>query len=275
MNTLEELLSIVERYRSESDRSFPNGARLVCPVPWIAPSAWLHHIMAPCPEEAIERLAPTTGRQPPAVVIEFLRMANGIRLFNGSISVFGVRGDFSRKPETAHVLPFDIAFHTRDWSHLFGSDDFLVGSIGDADPCVWKSPNGEIHRLSREGGEVLERWPSFHDWLVPEADRFASMHEPTGRLVQPLALERGKSAPRGQESLSDIKPTFLSPAWWWDVEDRLRLPSNTLPFYWIEILWTKLLLHIAKWLDSLANTAIIRKSYLCLSPISVISRHRN
>ena len=129
MNTLEELLSIVERYRSESNRSFPNGARLVCPVPWIAPSAWLHHIMAPCPEEAIERLAPTTGRQPPAVVIEFLRMANGIRLFNGSISVlWGPRGFFSKARNSACVTIRHSVPHTR-LVHLFGSDDFLVGSI--------------------------------------------------------------------------------------------------------------------------------------------------
>jgi hypothetical protein len=170
-------------------------------------NAWLHRVMPPCAEEGIATLPPATGTQPLTELVEFLRFANGLSLFNGSLSVFGVRGDFSRNRETALFLPHDLADHHIAWSRHFARGDFLLGACGpDVDPCVWRAADRRVDRITQQDGDVLECWPSFHDWLTTEAERYAHCHDGDGRLLDPLPSQPGKAKPRSQASLMSSRP---------------------------------------------------------------------
>lgn len=232
--TFQAVVAIIDRNRTEKDHTFPNGARLVCNLTWIHHNSWLHRVMPPCSEDAVASLAPKTGRQPPRELVDFLRHANGVSLFNGSLSIFGVRGDFSRNPETAQLLPYDLANHHWGWSRHFNRDDFLVGSCGpDVNPCVWRAFDASIDRIDQTSGDVLESWPSFQDWLIGEAEWFSSCHHADGHLVEALPIPPGKTPPWPQDPHVVPPPRIWSPAWWWELEKRLHLPFDTLPFGWV------------------------------------------
>lgn len=242
------VLAIVDRYRTAQDQDFASGARLVCPLPWIHQNAWLHRVMPPCSEDGIATLAPSTITQPPEELAEFLRCANGLSLFNGSLTVYGVRGDFSRNMETALVLPYDLADHHIAWSRHFSRDDFLIGTIGpDADPCVWRAADGRIDRITQQDGNVLEFWPSFHDWLMTEAERYAACHGGDGRLLASQPHQPDKARPWPQEALIVPRPRRWSPAWWWALGERIGLPLDTLPFGWLRKLQVRLFERLAAW----------------------------
>jgi hypothetical protein len=244
------VLAIVDRYRTAKDQEFPSGARLVCPLPWIHQNSWLHRVMPPCPEDSVATLATTTATQPPHELVEFLRCANGLSLFNGSLSVFGVRGDFGRSLENALLLPYDLADHHIAWSRHFRRDDFLLGTCGaDVDPCVWRAADGRVDRMTQQDGDVLESWPSFHDWLMSEADRYATCHSANGHLLDPLPDQPGKAKPWPQAALVVGRPKRRSPAMWWSLEERFGLPSHTLPLGWLRKLQTRLLERFATWLE--------------------------
>jgi hypothetical protein len=248
--TFESVVAIIARNQTQADKVYPTGARLICRLPWIAEHAWLHRIFAPCSEDAIASLPPSTGRQPPRELVAFLHCANGMWIFNESLSIYGVRGTFTRDPEAAAVLPFDLANHHREKAHLYGAEDFLVGSCGpDGNLCVWRATDGRIDRLNQTGGRVLESWPSFHDWLVQETERLAACHDVDGRLLEPRPDQTGKAKPRPQKHLASIRPRRWSPAWWWDLEKRLNLPINTLPLGWLSKLQVLVLRRLEKWLN--------------------------
>lgn len=244
------VLSIVDRYKTSTDQEFPCGARLVCRLPRIHQNAWLHRVMPPCSEDGIATLAPSTGTQPPRDLVAFLRCANGLSLFNRSLSVFGVRGDFSRSLETALLLPYDLADHHVAWSRHFGRDDFLVGACGpDVDPCVWRASDGRVDRITQQSGDVQESWPSLHEWLTTEAERYALCHDGDGRLLDPPPHQPGKARPWSQEPVIVPRPKWWSPAWWWALEERIGLPFATLPFGWLRKLETRFLERLAAWLE--------------------------
>lgn len=244
------VLAIVDRYKISTDQEFPSGARLVCRLPWIHQNAWLHRVMPPCSEDGIATLAPSTGTQPPRDLIAFLRCANGLSLFNGSLKVFGVRGDFSRSLETALLLPYDLADHHIIWARHFCRDDFLIGTSGpDIDPCVWRAADGRIDRITQQSGDVQESWTSFHDWLMIEAERYATCHGTDGRLLDPQPPQPGKAKPWPQEPFVVPRPKGWSPAWWWALEERIGLPSATLPLGWLRKLETRFLERLAAWLE--------------------------
>jgi hypothetical protein len=247
--TFRAVFAIIDRNQTDMDQAYPTGARLICRLPWIAEHAWLHRVFAPCSEDAIASLPPSTGRQPPLELVAFLRRANGMSIFNGSLGVYGVRGTFTRDPDASAVLPFDLADHHVSMAHLYGSDDFLVGSCGpDVNLCVWRATDGRIDRLDQTDGRVLESWPSFHDWLVQETERLAACHQVDGRLLEPQPDQPGKARPWPQKHLASIRPRRWSPAWWWDLEKRLNLPFNTLPFGWLRKFQIFVLHRLLKWL---------------------------
>lgn len=248
----EELRAILARNGSSEDRQFDAGGQLIRPLPWISPNAWLHRVMAPCPDAAIAELATTTGRQPPAAYVELLRAANGLDLFNKSLKVYGVRGDFSRDPAMALLLPYDVADATREAERHLKRDDFLVGSVGpNVDLCVWRSSSGQIERLARKTGEPLGQWPSLRDWLIGEAERYFSLHHSDGRLRENALTGTGDAPPWPQEPLYVPKPRVNSSAWRWDVEDRLGLPARSLPFHWLGRVRLGFMVRLEKWLKRL------------------------
>lgn len=247
----EVVSKIIDRYESPSDRNFEGGGRLVCNLTWVHENRWLHRVMPPCPYDEIAGLAVSTGRQPPRCLAEFLLDANGLSIFNSSLNIFGVRRDFTRSPETANLLPFDLASHSLSWNALLGPHDFLVGSCGpDVDVCIWRSTSGQIHRVDQKSSVVLEAWPSFHDWLVVEAERFAAMHSSDGRLIDGVISQAGKAAPWPQESILQGSLERWSPAWWQALERRLHVPFDTLPFGWLDKLTLAVLQTINKWLKN-------------------------
>jgi len=240
-DTLSKVIAILERNASPTDKSFEAGGRLICRLNWLGSNAWLHKVMAPCPEAGLAAIAPVAQRQPPPELVAFLREANGLSLFNGSLKLHGVRSDFSRNPETAILLPFDAGSECLMSSYLFGADDFLVGTVGpENDLCVRRAANGVIDRIRKSDAAVLETWPSLEDWLVDEASRYSALHEQDGRLKANIASPPSKAAPWPQV-IMPTKAKRWSPAWWHDMEERLGISFGSLPFGWMSRAYLALL----------------------------------
>ncbi|HKV38495.1 MAG TPA: hypothetical protein VJX67_04715 [Blastocatellia bacterium] len=53
MDRFDELLAIAEKWASCGERLLPNGSRLICPTPHVAPEAWFHQIYWPAAEAEI------------------------------------------------------------------------------------------------------------------------------------------------------------------------------------------------------------------------------
>ena len=97
------LLPKFENVDSESDSAFFRTH-----VPWVAPQAYLNIIFKPAPQSVLPDVARTLRM--PVALVEFLKKQNGVILFSGALSVFGVHrpGQLLNRENPFFDLPYSI-----------------------------------------------------------------------------------------------------------------------------------------------------------------------
>src|SRR5271154_5424507 len=81
--------------------ALPNGVRLIGHVPHVGSEAFLHEIYPPLAECEIAELEESIGRHLPAALWSLYRVANGMHLFSGALSLSGLRRSFARSGDDA------------------------------------------------------------------------------------------------------------------------------------------------------------------------------
>lgn len=162
----------------------PNGMVLIGRVPHRAPEAWLHQVFAPATQEQLDIL----DSLPIPVYPEYLSLcaqANGLHLFSGHLSIYGVRSSYARTGE-ARRQPFAIRLpNTLERIPEAPRDALFVGTnpfkgsrfalLGNSGEVV----ESELNRFS-----VLRHWRSLSEMLLHEVERLASRCDSQGYILE-------------------------------------------------------------------------------------------
>lgn len=182
-----EILTIIEKWAPRGERTTSLGARLICPVPYIAPEAWLHALYRGLQQDDIDILQSKTALPFPNEFRSFLAFSNGAHLFANSIAIWGLRTSNARKGDEAWQ-PFDLELHNRKSEKpvdrlsnilMFGSSDkgenrlFFDTSAG--------VESSRVGLTSRNQFNPVKYWPDFGVWLMDECRRLSDLFDSTGK----------------------------------------------------------------------------------------------
>jgi hypothetical protein len=172
------LLKMLEGWALKcGERILSNGTKLICPTPHIATEAWLHGMFPPLEIEKIDELENQGGFKLPDDFREFLKRANGTFLFSYTISIWGVRANYSRTGDDAWQ-PFDLLDHNGKWERPEGSPDSIIYFGSNAHGNNWcffefHENSYRIGETSREKFLPIAYWPDFWKWLIENVNELS------------------------------------------------------------------------------------------------------
>jgi hypothetical protein len=178
------LLNALEEARSFGYRELADGTRLFGRVPHVAAEAWFHAVFPGLNEEQLQELKGKLACAIPAQLEQFLRSANGLSLFSGSLSLYGLRRDYRRDVDNVWQ-PFDLVTPNVDERPKSLSEHWLIvgGYRADGSRLYVTSQEPQVYRRQSGGHGTLNQWHSFESFLESEVIRLRSQFDPVGRRL--------------------------------------------------------------------------------------------
>jgi len=175
----------VERFRALGYRVTQHGVRLFGPVPHVAPQAWFHAIPPGLTDQEIKDLSLSVEKVFPREYMEFLRLMNGVKLFAGTFSLYGMRPAMAGRGVDSAFLPFDLVDPNGiERPHGFRRELLIIGGYKrDGSHLAVDISTGQVERLARDSGVRLNVWPSLHDFIGEEVRRLDGLYDDNGRLM--------------------------------------------------------------------------------------------
>jgi hypothetical protein len=205
MDYLDNILQIIDSYKHLGERVLSNGTRLVGRAPHIAPEAWLHEVYRPLSDQEVCRVETELGRTMPPEFSSFLQRCNGLGLFSGSLSIYGLRSSYERTGD-AVWQPFDISTPNVDERPRGSKTSFLfVGGYSDDGSQLYiDGADLKVYRCKQRTTKPINQWPNFAAMMQGEVQRFSTLFGQDGKELNPsetkkriwalIAAENAKSA---------------------------------------------------------------------------------
>lgn len=181
---LKEAFAVVREAETFGKEVSENGALMYGHVPHIAPLAWFHIVYPGLDEPALAQLEAKLNRPIPSEYRDLLRTANGLSLFSGSLALYGLRTDYSRRVSIR--LPFDLSVPNVKERPRSADPTWFIFGFYDADGShAYLDPKvGAVFRGTRNLTEPrLNRWASLDDFLFAEAHRLAAQFDGRGHQL--------------------------------------------------------------------------------------------
>lgn len=179
-------LKVAKQAASFGTSTSENGARMFGHVPHLAPEAWFHIIFPPLAGEDISELEKRLGRPVPQSYRDLLLRTNGLYLFSGSLSLYGLRRDYSRKISIRE--PFDLGDPNVYERPRRADPKWFIFSFYDEDSSNgYIDPrDGRVYRGNRDMTEPrLNQWASLDAFLEAEVRRLATHFDDRGKPWDP------------------------------------------------------------------------------------------
>jgi hypothetical protein len=164
-----------------------NGARMYGHVPHVAPMAWFHILFPPLDPAALTELEAVLGRSVPDTYRDLLARTNGLYLYSGALSLYGLRRDYSRNPAIRE--PFDLGDpNVRERPPAARPGWFIFAFYkADGSNAYWDPDDGRVYRGSRDMTHPrLNRWEGLDDFLQAEVRRLAGHFDGSGHRLDPI-----------------------------------------------------------------------------------------
>lgn len=177
------LMALVERAKSFGYKALSTGVRLFGHVSHVAPDAWFHVVYPGLDETQLLELETRLGRTLPTSYRDFLRVANGISLYSGSLTLDGLRTSYVRE---GAWQPFALELaNTVERPKATPETHVCIGGYRyDGSRLVIDSESGKVFRCPRRSAAlILNEWPGFWEMLQAETERLASYFDPQGRRI--------------------------------------------------------------------------------------------
>lgn len=166
-------------------RDDSSGSRLIAHTPRDYPEAYLHAFFAPITAAAWD----TYGLPLPGQLQVLYRECNGLSLFAGSLSIYGIRAHYHRDL-SAQFQPFDLASHHSECIRSFHpnaeqqfEEPIFFGSYSRDGSHVLTTPySPKVFRLLRGNRVPVNSWPDLQTFLMAEYDRLDGHFTRSGYL---------------------------------------------------------------------------------------------
>jgi len=183
---LSEVINVVKRAASFGTATSDNGALMFGHVPHVAPEAWFHILFPALDDESLVELDRALRRLVPDPYREILKVTNGLYLFSGALSLYGLRKDYSRKPSIR--LPFDLSYpNILERPRAADPGWFMFGFYDEDGSKAYMDPSdGRVFRGSRDMTRPrLNQWASLDAFLTDEVRRLEGHFDERGRQIDP------------------------------------------------------------------------------------------
>jgi hypothetical protein len=183
---IEHILQRFHEWEHLGTKLASDGSRLIAHTPRDYPEAYLHSFFAPVPASAWQ----TYGLSLPGQLQQLYCECNGLSIFAGSLSLYGIRAHYARD-SSAQVQTFDLATHHSESSRSFhqGSaadrdDGVFFGSYVEDGSHVFTGPYApQVFRVLRHSSSIVNSWPDLATFLATEYDRIDRLFSRTGYLI--------------------------------------------------------------------------------------------
>ena len=191
---------IIAKLRALNDAGFKqvsNGTLLIGKLPPLPDGsgahAYLHVLYAPINGEQIDMLEKKIARSIPANIRDLLQHCNGLSLFCGSLSIGGLRFNYSRKLSDEERQPVSLEYGNVIERPLEGeagqeryadnSQEIRFGfySKDNGFDVVMKlTGDRRVYAVPRDRmGPVLYEWPDLPTMLTSEVERMSELYRTT------------------------------------------------------------------------------------------------
>lgn len=182
----DELVGILEN-RLASKRVIDEGGNiLINHLPSVGSRAYLHVIFEKANSNEVLKSVKEAGVQLPKSFLELLAQCNGFVLFQGALSIFGVRSQLSRSAGKRH--PFDLLeANTIARPGNLNKNEIYIGSYNwDGSILFINQCDSIIRHRSPDSTDVLNEWGDFDQFIRCEVDRLSLLFNEGGAEVDPL-----------------------------------------------------------------------------------------
>ena|SRR5688572_22153158 len=175
----QHLESILRRWEHLGERKTTLGATLIGRVPHVGPEAWLHEVYKGLSEQELAVLEEALPSPIPVVFQDFLRRANGLKMFSDRMSISGFRAAISRNGD-GRYQPYDLREdNDPDGPPSRRPESILVfGHCGENESAVFFDlklgpQQSRVGMTLMDSFREVQSWPDFWTWVVHETERLA------------------------------------------------------------------------------------------------------
>lgn len=184
MITREEIYNIVKgRFNSFDEKITDNGSLLLGNLNKSKPYKWLVSIFAPLKSDILLKSCKVSV---PTVYKDFLiNVANGISLFSGTLSLEGIRTEFSREPKIAFQQPLDFSLPNTDERPKNSKDSYFFFGFYDWDGSrvYINTLDNKVYLCKRDDATPLKSWESFDEYIIGEIRRINNLFDEFGNQI--------------------------------------------------------------------------------------------
>lgn len=180
----EEIYGLLRKWILKGQRTLPNGTQILCPVPHVAPQAWLHEIYAGLSESEISEYEEKFPFPFPSAYREFLHYANGINVFSDSFRICGLRTSYCRIGDEA-IQPYDLLLSNQQRPRGCPDEWFFFGSYRwDGTRLFFDlsylANQNKVYRSAMKTPDIIQEWPDFWGFIKSEIKRLELLYDENG-----------------------------------------------------------------------------------------------
>jgi len=181
-----KILNILKEYKYLGEKQLVDNTRLIGKALHIAPEAWLHCIFHPLTETDIKTLEKDLGTVIPSDYKDFLATSNGLRVFNTTFTLDGLRKNYSRNSRD-NFQPFDITTPNKlEKPKNAGDNVFIIGGYDwDGSYLFIDTETNKVHLCQNEDSTSLYEWKNFNKMLESEITRLIKLFDKNGKELNP------------------------------------------------------------------------------------------
>src|SRR5215469_5528039 len=173
---LDPIFEVLHRWDHLASVRLENGSELLGHVPHVAELAYFHRIPAALPNDRLAEKLSRFRTKIPADLICLYRRANGLSLFNDTLSVLGFRENHQRSDFlAASAQPYSVDRSDRyERARGLQHSDVIVGVYGPDVHYLVSGSSDQVFLCPRnDGTHVIERWVDFRTMLTDLVQRLA------------------------------------------------------------------------------------------------------
>ena len=179
-----DIVKLLNSYRILGEKRIGNGTYLIGHAPHIAPNAWLHSIYPGLNLDEIKELEGMLNKPIPDCYQSFLRQYNGLKIFNTTFCLDGLRRNYNRNFDDVWQ-PFDIRTPNiserpkNTPNHFF----FIGGYDWDGSLLYIDTHTDKVHLCHRDNATSLHEWDDFELMLESEILRIINLFDSKGKEI--------------------------------------------------------------------------------------------
>jgi hypothetical protein len=185
----DDTYQILLKWKANNHRLLSNGTMQIGKATAIALEAWVHTLYAPMSEASLVELEDNLGCNFDESMREFYKLHNGLDLFGGKLSIYGMPTVFTRTGDEA-IQPYDFIDHNLFRPDSYPKNAYIIGAMSlkkdTLDILSEMSPSdksGTIYVYSRKDEKYIFEWNTIFECLLDFCSKLENLMDLDGKIT--------------------------------------------------------------------------------------------